>query len=284
MRPWTWAAIAGLGIAAGAVLAPSVYGQARERQSRVIEPFEFFGRGAQIGVSVHDADDESRKSGGGAVIVDDVQADSPAAKAGIKVGDALAEFDGERVRSVRQFTRLVQETPVGRTVQAVLARNGQRVTVSVTPERASNVVLGGNFDMLRRSLPAVPAVPPAPATPRPPSLPGFEFGFRYGGGRLGISVEDLTDQLSEYFGVKEGVLVRSVTEGSVAAKAGLKAGDVITGVNGTHVNDPSDVNRAIERLSDGADITLDIVRDRKAQTLKGKLEPRQDRVRTRVIV
>ena len=50
------------------------------------------------------------------VVIEDVEAESPAQKAGFKAGDIVVEFDGERVRSTRQFTRLVQETAAGRSV------------------------------------------------------------------------------------------------------------------------------------------------------------------------
>ena len=75
--------------------------------------------------------------------------------------------------------------------------------------------------------------------------------------------------------MKHGVLVQSVTEDSVAAKAGMKAGDVITSVNGTAVEEPSDVRRALDRLDNQTDLTIEIMRDKKPQTLKGKLEPRR---------
>ncbi len=102
--------------------------------------------------------------------------------------------------------------------------------------------------------------------------------FRLGSGqRLGISIESLDDQLAQYFGVKDGTLVRSVTQGSAAEKAGLKAGDVITAVNGRQVYDPSDVTRALDRVESAGEFTLDVMRDRKPLTLKGKLEPRQER-------
>jgi serine protease Do len=104
-----------------------------------------------------------------------------------------------------------------------------------------------------------------------------------GEGRLGISVENLTDGLSEYFGVKHGALVRSVRDDSVAAKAGLKAGDVITSVNGSQVDEPSDLSRVIDRLDNDAEFTLEIVRDKKTQTLKGKIEPRP-RGRSKTVV
>lgn len=302
MREWKSAALTGAFVLAitGAGVTAVVHGQSRER-APLARAFDFIGRGAQIGVTVRDIESDDTKQPSSGVIVDEVQADSPAEKAGFKAGDTIIEFDGERVRSVRQFTRLVHETPVGRKVQAVLSRNGQRVTVSVAPERSQGWLSGGDFgierwdDGARAWLYRTPPAPPSPATPAPPraprppafavpEIPDFDFGVFGGGSRLGLSVESLTPQLEEYFGVKEGVLVRSVTEGSAAAKAGLKAGDVITAVNGSRVNDPSDVRRAINRLDEGDDFSLEIVRDKKTQTLKGKMEPRQDRVRSRTIV
>jgi serine protease Do len=95
-------------------------------------------------------------------------------------------------------------------------------------------------------------------------------------------MEDLDTQLAEYFGVKEGVLVKSVADGSAASKAGLKAGDVITAINGRHVYDSSDITRALDRVESNGEFTLDVTRDRKMQTLKGKLEAREARTRTRV--
>ncbi len=84
-------------------------------------------------------------------------------------------------------------------------------------------------------------------------------------------MQELTPQLEEYFGVKEGVLVATVNPDSPGASAGLKAGDVITHVNGTAVGSPDALVRAIREPADGAEISLGIVRDKKAQTLKVKL-------------
>jgi serine protease Do len=87
-----------------------------------------------------------------------------------------------------------------------------------------------------------------------------------------MTVSDLSTQLAEYFGAKEGVLVTAVTEGSAAAKAGLKAGDVITSFNGGSITNPPDLRRRIQRLEDGDEFTVGIVRDKKPQTLKGKYQ------------
>ena len=64
----------------------------------------------------------------------------------------------------------------------------------------------------------------------------------------------------------------SVYDDSAAAKAGIKAGDVITSLNGAEVTDPSDLRRRIQRLENGDEFTVGIVRDKKPLTLKGKIE------------
>ena len=89
------------------------------------------GRGAQLGVMVSDVDP---KAASGGVRIDEVNEDSPADKAGIKAGDIVVDYDGERVRSARQFTRLVQETPEGRSVAIGIMRDGKKQTVNATPE------------------------------------------------------------------------------------------------------------------------------------------------------
>ena len=82
----------------------------------------------------------------------------------------------------------------------------------------------------------------------------------------------LSDQLGEYFGTKTGMLVNDVTEGSAAAKAGIKAGDVIVSVNGSPVETSSDIGRHMQKLLSGDEFTVQVMRDRKSVTLKGKVE------------
>ncbi len=297
MQSWKQAALTGVVAVAvaGTAVTVVVHAQKRDRPfARAV--VDIIGGGVQIGVTVKESETDAAKPAASGVIVEEVETDSPAEKAGIKAGDTITEFDGERVRSVRQFARLVRETPEGRKVAAVLTRDGQRVPISIAPERSSSFRFSDDFGIDRwddgrswaysiPSPPTPPAAPEAPRTPKPPAMPvpppEFDFGMFSRGGRLGISVETLTPQLEEYFGVKDGVLVRSVTDGSAAAKAGLKAGDVITAVNGSQVTAASDVSRAINRLDDGAEFSVEIVRDKKPQTLKGKVEPRENRTRTR---
>ena len=244
------------------------------------------GRGAQLGVSVRDLDAEQAKGQSGAV-VEDVRAGSAAEKAGIKKGDVIAEFDGERVRGVRHLTRLVTETPEGRTVKTAVVRDGKRVDLSVTPDSGTMASADRNFEVLvppmrfEKRLPhdggdmawAMPRMPDGAWTFK--GRPGELFGFKSEKGRLGVRVQELEGQLAEYFGTAKGVLVNSVDADSPAAKAGLKAGDVITAVNGKAVAEPSDLIDAVQAVEDGTTLTLDYTRDKKAQSTKAALPAKE---------
>jgi serine protease Do len=283
-------------VAVGAVYAPRALGQTRTVVR--VPPGGpalaqvFAGGSGRIGVTVRDvdrADVEREKLGGqwGAVI-EEVRSGSPAEKAGLKAGDVLVDYDGERVRSARQLTRLVSETPEGRTVKAAAMRAGKRLDVDLTPESGAAFEfsgrLGRDFEALGRDirLQIEPELEALRNLHVEPPL-AFEFSGRLTTGRLGVSAQDLTPQLAEYFGVKEGVLVSAVTAESVAGKAGLKAGDVITAIDGSTVARVSDVRRRVERLDDGEDFTIAVTRDRKPVTLNAKMSVPDTRARRRVV-
>ena len=275
MKSWKTGALAAAMVGSagiGAALAPVAHGQsARVVTPRSVEVFNL--GGGRIGVSVADLDpsDSSVKASSG-VLIESVSDDSPAARAGLRKGDVVVEFDGERVRSVRQFSRLVSETPVGRTVAAVVQRDGQRMTVNLAPREQEGVrLMDGNWfrgaDELRNF---------AYTVPRGDELRReLETIIRPGGAVLGITTGDLTGQLGDYFGTRDGALVSSVRADSPGAKTGLKAGDVITSVNGATVTGSADLRRRLSRLESGEEFTLGIVRDKKAMSLKGRIEPRQ---------
>jgi S1-C subfamily serine protease len=88
-------------------------------------------------------------------------------------------------------------------------------------------------------------------------------------GRLGVTVQDLTPQLRAYFGAAGGALVSSVVDHSPAEAAGLKAGDVITRVNGQAVSDAADLSNKIDAASGHA--TLSVVRDKRERTVTADL-------------
>ena len=300
MNAWKMAAVAAallVASGAGAAFFPPVHGQSPTRAvaPRALEILG--GRGSQIGVTIRDVEESDAKTGKltaqAGVVIEDVAEDSPASRAGIKKGDIVVEFDGERVRSVRQFTRLVQETPAGRKAQASVVRDGQRINVTVEPRDSNGFSVFGDLEGARvlgdfgrdfsfdmPAPPPRPARPATPAPPAPPAAPAFPdidtFVWRTGGG-LGISVDYLSDQLAAYFGVKDGVLVTSIADNSAASKAGIKAGDIITSFNGSDVSAPSDLRRRTQRLQDGDEFTVGVVRDKKSLTLKGKAETTRSR-------
>ena len=292
MRKALVAGAAAVALAAAAfALAPAVWSQTTSSDDKRDRRFMMLdGRGSSIGVSIRDvdADDIAKAKLGqsGGVMIEDVDENSPAAKAGLREGDVIVEFDGERVRSARHFARLVQETPEGRSVRATVVRDGSRQSLDVAPERGAR--WSGDFTYLphiaddvqrevERGMRALPR--------------DFAFDLKWDGeiphakvwprGRLGAQLSPLTDQLAQYFGAKEGVLVSSVDSDSVGAKAGLKAGDVITAVDGQSVQEPRDVAEGL-RNADGTEVTIAVVRDRKPLTLKAQL-PEQRRTKPRPV-
>ena len=108
------------------------------------------------------------------------------------------------------------------------------------------------------------------------------MAFFFGRGRLGVTVQELTPDLAAYFGVKDGLLVNSVQADSPAAKAGIKAGDVIGSVNGKAVVTPGEL---VKELADkDGEVTIGVTRDKKPLSLKAALEPRKAPARRAVVV
>jgi serine protease Do len=254
-------------VAAAAVFAPQLAGQARAQDTTALYALRTLGAATSIGVTVRDLSNEEIAQVGlpqpGGVRIEQVLDGTPAADAGLRVGDFVIEFDGERVRSAREFARLVEETPAGRTVTASVVRGGERLTVEVAPRA------GGQH---RLSLPAVRQH--FNRTLEPLSrLTGdtAQTFFSTRTGRLGATLMPLEGQLRDYFGVSAGVLVSSVSADTPAADAGLRAGDVITAVNGRRVTTVNDVSRAVREASAGSSIELQVTRDRQETTMTATL-------------
>jgi serine protease Do len=266
------------------VVAPSVHGQSRPDNQQV-ETHRFSvlgGRGAEIGASVRDLEGTEVREGGGVYVVE-VRSDSPAAKAGLLRADIVTRFDGEAVRSARQFGRLVQETPPGRTVNATVLRDGRSRELSLTPAEGWSAGIFTDSDRLRGMIDQQRLQEQwsglRDRISRIPSDLNFDFDLAgiQGRSRLGVAVVDLTPELATYFGAKDGVLVSSVTADSPAARAGLKTGDVIASVNGQNVASRSDLLRILRNVGGDGDVTIGIVRDRKESSVKARLDDARTR-------
>jgi serine protease Do len=258
-------------VMATSAVMPALEAQDRGRRVPRMSEMMLLHDGSEIGVSVRDlSNDEIAKAKlaqPGGVLIQDVREDSPASRAGLMNGDIVVEFDGERVRSVDHFTRLVRETPAGRAVKSTIMRAGSRREVEVTPQANGQFTRGlPDVEQLERRLRALPELRDRSNLPDDlDPTPDLEVTPR---GRIGIALAPLTEQLASYFGVKGGVLVQTVTTGSAAAQAGMKAGDVITAVNGRAVQSVGDVMRAVRSAKPGSALDMRLVRDKKEMTVK----------------
>lgn len=230
--------------------------------------------GSFLGVNVEDVTEESAKTlklkeERGASIKH-VEEGSPAAKAGLKVGDVVLEFNGNRIEGIEQFVRLVGETPAGRKVQIGISREGSAQTVTaVLAGRPKN--FGGAFDGHALRMPEMPNMPEMPVTPEMPEMPNMSRDMRIQvlrRGAIGIETEALNGQLAEFFGVKEGVLVRSVNANSPAEKSGMHAGDVITKIDNEAITSARDIGAHTRGSGDGKkSLAVTLVRNKHEMTL-----------------
>ena len=216
--------------------------------------------GVEIGEITPENAKDLKLSATRGVVIQDVEPDSPAAKAGLKEHDVVLQYDGQTVEGTVQFRRLVRETPAGRTVALVISRDGATQNLSVELADRSSYYEKRMQGKMRDF-----GKPFALATPN------FDFNFSSPEiltmmdartPLLGISAEDLTGQLGSYFGApnNSGVLIREVRSGTPADKAGLKAGDVIVKVDGKPVSALSELRDQLRDKGDGKAVNLGVLR------------------------
>jgi serine protease Do len=271
--------IAIAGLAAATLAVPAAHAQTRrnpdteQRTERVQLPRP--GRVSMIGVRLSDVQADQVKtyklSKAEGAVVESVNPNSPAATAGLHEKDVIVEFDGERVRSASHMTRLVTETPAGRDVPVVVMRDGKRTNLHLKPEAGNangwfDPTFGGAIDREQMREYAEQAG-------RAMRDMGREMGRNVmpGRARLGVSVQEVTPDLAEYFGVKSGVLVSSVMRDSPAAKAGLKAGDVITAIDGKSISTPSELVMALPSDDNQHDVNVTYVRDKQQHSARATI-------------
>ncbi len=237
-----------------------------------------------LGVETHevtsDKAKELRLSAERGVVLGKIVPDSPAAKAGLKENDVVMEINGQRVEGAAQFRRMIHEIPSGRSIQLTVWRDGRTQTISAT--------LGQSQE--RRH--TMKMMTPTPGTfafrmPEIPDIPSMEWNgnMLFGGGqpRLGIDAEDLSGQLGAFFGAPdgEGILVRDVNSGSPAEKAGVKAGDVITSLNGERIRTIGELREKLSTKRDDKDRTakLGVLRNKSEISLGVELPAPAERTK-----
>jgi len=203
--------------------------------------------------------------------------DSPAAKAGLKENDVVLEINGQRIEGTEQFRRMIHEIPAGRTANLTVWRDGrsQNIKVTVGKHEAGNMkVFADGPKSFAFKMPPMPAMP---------DLSGLEHLRSFsmispGRPLLGIDAETLEGDFGNYFGAPngEGVLVRGVFASSPAAKAGLKAGDVITSLNGERVRSASELREKLLTNREGKSIKLGVLRNKSELTLSVELPQQKE--------
>jgi serine protease Do len=220
-----------------------------------------------LGIEISEVNSEKAKelklSETRGVVVGSVEADGPAAKAGLKENDVILSYEGQNVEGTIQFRRLVRESPPGRSIPLSISRDGSVQTLTIEVGQRENGFGSGDSDSAPRVYKfKVPNVQEF-------KMPDFDFNpmvtpesMDFHAPLLGIGAEDLSGQLGDYFGVPsgEGILVREVRSGTPAEKAGLKAGDVITKVDGQTVKSTRDLRSQLRQKIDQKSVTLSVVR------------------------
>lgn len=200
-----------------------------------------------------------------------VDQDAPAGKAGIKEHDVILTMNGNTVESAAQLRRMIHETPSGRVVALGLSRDGQPMTVKVQlgDKHKEYGMMGPDSKGFYFEMPKMPPMPEI-------DIPSITV-MTISSARSGLTVENITPQLGEFFGVRNGsgVLIRAVDKGSRAEKAGFRAGDVIVKINDQSVHDTSDFTRAV-RSRNGNSVSVGVIRDKKEQNLNLPLPDKKE--------
>jgi hypothetical protein len=239
---------------------------------------EDWGRGSYLGVDTRDITPDRLaalhlKDERG-VEVTMVDQDAPAGKAGLKEQDVILTLNDAEVQSVEQLRRMIRETPPGRVVSLGISRGGQAMTIKVElADRKKSYAhsFGPDTKQFKFNMPVMPAMPVMPDMDLPVSIVVV-----HSSARSGLMVENLTPQLGDFFGAKngQGVLVRSVEKGSRADKAGFRAGDVIVKINGEPIHDSGDFSHALRSRKDNT-ASIGVIRDKKEQTITITLPERK---------
>jgi serine protease Do len=148
---------------------------------------------------------------------------SPAAEAGIKTGDVIVEYDGQRVDDSNQLPLLVARTDVGKSARLNILRDGKQIPITVKiGELKDEEVLASR--------------------PQP--------------GKLGLTVQNVTPEVAQSLGLDraDGVIITDVQPQSVASEAGLRRGDVIVEVDRRRIGNVVDFRKAVDTAKPGANL------------------------------
>jgi hypothetical protein len=202
----------------------------------------------------------------------EVERESPAEQAKLEEGDIVLEFEGNKVTSTEMLAEEIRMHKPGEDCDIKIERDGKSMDVKVELGEYSEKDILREFQFKFPRLFAPDRVKPVP-------MPDFKDSqlFRWVGGKqnyIGVSLQELTPELCQHFGVKEGrgLLVAKVLEDSPAEKAGLRVGDVIVSADGERVERVNALQRLIQDKKKGEKVTLEYIREKKKTSVEVEIE------------
>ncbi len=231
-----------------------------------------------LGVSIEENEE-------GKVGIIAIEKESPAELAKLKEGDIVLKIEREEVASTKMLAKEIRKRKPGKTITLKIERNGKEIDVKVKlgeySEKNVRIELESKFPRLffAPKPPKPPLVPKLralrklPKPPEPPEPKIFSWGLEHRK-YIGIYLEEINRELSEYFGVKEGrgLLVAKITKDSPAEKAGLKVGDVIIKADGIRTERARDLTGVIQDKEKGERIKLELLRNKKVRSVEVEIE------------
>ena len=231
-----------------------------------------------LGVSIEENEE-------GKVGIIAIEKESPAELAKLKEGDIVLKIEREEVASTKMLAKEIRKRKPGKNITLKIERNGKEIDVKVKLGEYSekNVRLELEYKFPRLFIAPKPPKPPTvpelrklrrlPKPPEPPEPKIFSWvpeHRKY----IGIYLEEINRELSEYFGVKEGrgLLVAKITKDSPAEKAGLKVGDVIIKADGIRTERARDLTGVIQDKEKGERIKLELLRNKKVRSVEVEIE------------
>jgi len=211
------------------------------------------------------------------VMINNVVDDSPAEKAGLEDGDVILEFNGKTISDNDDLVKAVRGTSPGDKVKVVVLRNGKNESLEVEVGKHEDksfvwvsgddadaphykhfgdgdhkvIIMSGDDDFTWTVDQDMP------------------FGFDNDRGYMGVNLDDMNEQMGEYFGVEDGkgALVTEVVEDSPADKAGLKAGDVIVRLGEKEIDSTTALHKAVAKTEPEQQMAVKVMRQGKSKDL-----------------
>lgn len=202
----------------------------------------------------------------GKVEIMEVAEKSPAELARLQRGDIVLQIEGREVISSLMLASEIRKRKPGQDVTLKIERGGKTMDIKVKLDEYSPDEARKD---LERKFPSLfpPQFPSPPSAPRQPETWRRFWSWekrKY----IGVYLEEINRELSEYFGVKEGtgLLVTKVSAGSPAETAGLKVGDVIIRVNNVRVERINRLTDLIQEKKRGDKVKVEFIREKKSMT------------------